>query len=60
MNGRKEAEIEPDVQELVELLLHMAETDTIISWKTMKALVLVCRQALSFYIIFSIFLSFSQ
>ena len=32
-NGGKEAEVEPDVQELVDGLLHMDEVDAISHWK---------------------------
>jgi hypothetical protein len=41
-NGQKRADAEPHVQDFVDVLLHMAVTDTKITRKTIKAPVLVC------------------
>jgi len=40
-NGQKDADAEPRVQDFVDVLLRMAETDTNITRETIKALVLV-------------------
>ena len=60
-NGRNEAEANPDVEDFVDVLLHMAETDKNITRERIKALVLVCSQATFHSILFkTLFLNFSQ
>ena len=52
-NDVKEGDAQPDVQDFVDVLLHMAKTDTNITRETIKSLVLVCdRQALWHSILF--------
>lgn len=41
-NGQKYAEAKPFVQDFVDVLLHMAETNRKITRETIKALMLVC------------------